>query len=102
VWEPPADVFETPDAIWIVVALPGVSGDQIELRVEGPQLVVRGARSLPDSLQSASIRRMEIPSGRFERRFEVPLHHFDSIQQQLADGCLFLRLRKPSGGGRTS
>ena len=100
VWEPPADVFETADAIWIMVALPGVSSDQVELRVEGGQLVVRGSRSLPDGLQGASILRMEIPSGRFERRFDVPLHHFDSIQQQTADGCLLLRLRKPANPGR--
>ena len=100
VWVPPADIFETPDAIWIVVALPGVSGDQVEVHAEDNQLVVRGMRSHPAELQGASIHRMEIPSGAFERRFDVPLRHFDSIHRRVADGCLVLRLQRP-GDGRT-
>lgn len=92
-WEPPVDVFETTDALWVIVALPGVVPDDVELIIDGNTLIVTGLRSLPRELRGAAIHRLELPAGRFERH--IGLHgRFDLIERRLENGCLTLGLRK--------
>ena len=93
-WEAPIDVFETADALTILIALPGVELDSITVILNAGTLVVRGERPLPSELQNARILRMEIPYGRFERRIELPPVPFEISGRHLADGCLMLRLAK--------
>jgi HSP20 family molecular chaperone IbpA len=93
-WEPPADVFESARALWVVVALPGVPAEQIELRVDGGTIVVAGARPLPTEVRGAAIHRLEIPAGRFERRIHLPPGRYELAERRYADGCLSLVLRK--------
>jgi HSP20 family molecular chaperone IbpA len=45
-WEPPVDIFESEDELWLFYALPGVATEQIEVGLEGAELVVRGERRL--------------------------------------------------------
>ncbi|HHQ41513.1 MAG TPA: Hsp20/alpha crystallin family protein [Chromatiales bacterium] len=92
-WEPPVDVYETEEAVWIVAALPGVPPERVQVEAEPGAVVIRGERRLPADARTAVIRRLEIPYGRFERRIEigsglVPDRH------ELLHGCLYLRLRK--------
>jgi HSP20 family molecular chaperone IbpA len=93
-WEAPIDVFETADALTILIALPGVELDSITVILNAGTLLVRGERPLPSELQNARILRMEIPYGRFERRIELPPVPFEISGRHLADGCLMLRLAK--------
>ena len=93
-WEAPIDVFETADALTILIALPGVELDSITVILNAGTLVVRGERPLPSELQNARILRMEIPYGRFERRIELSPVPFEISGRHLADGCLMLRLLK--------
>src|SRR5579864_891718 len=46
-WEAPIDVFETEDALMILVALPGVELDSITVTLNTGTLVVRGERPTP-------------------------------------------------------
>ncbi|MBS1169696.1 MAG: Hsp20/alpha crystallin family protein [Burkholderiaceae bacterium] len=92
-WEPPADVFETSRALKILVALPGVNPDEVEIVIDGSTLYVVGERPMPAS-PGVAIRRLEIPYGRFERRIDLPPGHFDIGERTLANGCLRLVLRK--------
>jgi HSP20 family protein len=94
-WEPPVDVFETERDLWIVVALPGVGTDQLRIAVSEGAVIVAGERRLP--IQSrAVIHRREIPHGSFERRIKLPAGRYELDRRDLADGCLFLGLRKLS------
>jgi HSP20 family molecular chaperone IbpA len=93
-WEAPIDVFETPDALIILVALPGVHLDSISVTLNAGTLTIRGERPLPGELQNARILRMEIPYGNFERRIDLPPVPFEISGRHLADGCLMLRLEK--------
>lgn len=93
-WEPPVDVFETEREIWIQVALPGVSPAQLSVAVDGGTLIVAGDRPIPVESRRATLHRLEIPHGRFERRIELPPGRFEFEQQELVDGCLLLKLRK--------
>ena len=95
-WEAPVDVFETDDALTILVALPGVELDSISVMLSAGTVLVKGERPLPPEWQSARILRMEIPYGHFERRIELPPIPFQISGRHLADGCLMLRLEKGS------
>jgi len=92
-WEPPADVFESEQEIDVLVALPGVARERIEVRLSPGLLVVVGERDMPRS-QGATIRRLEIPYGRFERRIALPGLRLELVRQTLRRGCVQLRLRK--------
>jgi HSP20 family protein len=93
-WEPPVDIFESDDELWLFYALPGVATEQIEVGLEGAELVVRGERQLPRVAHTTKIRRLELPHGRFERRVALPSGRFELITQQLDRGCLVIGLRR--------
>ncbi len=93
-WVPPVDVYETPAALEIVVALPGVPAERIEARVESGVLVVRGERPVPPIMRRAHLHRLEIPVGRFERRLELPPGRYSAASPEVRDGCLILQLKK--------
>jgi HSP20 family molecular chaperone IbpA len=93
VWEPPVDVIETEDELWIIAALPGVEASQLEVGVADGSLVIAGIRSAP-LRQAATIHRLEIPQGRFERRILLPAGRFELGRRDLAHGCLTLVLLK--------
>lgn len=93
-WEAPIDIFETAEALFILIALPGVDMDDVSVTLSAGILVVTGERRLPAELNHARIVRMEIPHGRFERRIELPPLPFEVTGRHLANGCLMLRLQK--------
>lgn len=93
-WEPPADVLESERDVLVVVALPGVKPEQVEVGIEGPDLVVNGARTLPAEVASATIHRLELPQGRFERRLRLPPGRYSDVRRKFADGCLLVLLSK--------
>lgn len=93
-WEPPADVLESEDQLWIIVALPGVPAEQVVTTIEGGTLIVSGQRPMPKIASRAQIRRLELPHGRFERRLELAPGRYEIGHRELADGCLVLGLKK--------
>jgi HSP20 family molecular chaperone IbpA len=93
-WEPPVDILETEDELWIIAALPGVDAAQVEISVERGVLVIAGERLAPALKQAAVIHRLEIPQGRFARRIALPPGRFEIGRRDIADGCLTLTLRK--------
>ena len=93
-WEPPADVFEDEREVAIVVALPGVSADRMEVRIEAGALVVRAERPQPFDGSRRVVRQLEIPYGYFERRIPLPAGAFEAVAHELSQGCLVVRLRK--------
>ena len=95
VWEPPADVFEDEHEVVVVVALPGVVAENVELVSEPGALVVRAERPLPLPRGSRhAVRQLEIPYGDFERRIALPWPRLEAVSRELVHGCLILRLRK--------
>ena len=93
-WEAPIDVFETDEALLVLIAMPGVELDSIAVTLNAGALIVRGERPLPSEMQQARILRMEIPYGHFERRIDLPPVPFQISGRHLANGCLILRLTK--------
>jgi HSP20 family molecular chaperone IbpA len=93
-WEPPVDVFEDERELVIVVAMPGVPAERVEVTSEPGVLVVRGERLLPFANSRKLVRQLEIPYGYFERRIPLPAMRLEGSTRELTDGCLILRLRK--------
>ena len=99
-WEPPIDVFEDEREIVVVVAMPGVAAERVEVAHEAGALVVRGTRPVPFQGARGRLRQLEIPYGAFERRIALPPGQFEVGRPEIAQGCLLLRLRKSSPSAR--
>ncbi len=93
-------MLESEREVLVVVALPGVKPDEVEVAIDGGDLVVAGTRTLPAELASAVIHRLELPQGRFERRLALPGGRYSDVRRTFADGCLLVLLTKsePSRG----
>jgi HSP20 family protein len=98
VWEPPADVFEDEREVVIVVAMPGVAEERVEITSEPGALRVSADRPLPFTGSRAEVLQLEIPYGRFERRIPLPHARLEAVSRELTHGCLILRLRKVGQG----
>jgi HSP20 family protein len=76
VWTPAMDVYETLDALVILLDLAGVDAEHTEVHAEPHLLVIRGVRTerhapeRPD--EQRSYLALEIPYGRFERSVRLP------------------------------
>jgi HSP20 family molecular chaperone IbpA len=93
-WEPPVNVFEDDESFVIMVALPGVSADCVEVLIDSSSIIVRASCDVPFGPHAREIRRLEIPYGYFERRVQLPAVPFEVVQRELVNGCLLLNLRK--------
>jgi HSP20 family molecular chaperone IbpA len=93
-WEPPVDVLETDREVLVFFALPGVDPDRVEAVIEDGSLLVAGLRVLPSELQTATIHRLELPQGRFERRVRLPAGRYSNVRRSMANGCLLITLDK--------
>ncbi len=93
-WEPPIDVFETEHELSVIVALPGVAPDAMQVHIDGHMLVITGARTLPPFARRARIHRLEIPYGRFERRIALSSGRLRLDRREVVDGCLALTFTK--------
>jgi len=97
-WEPPVNVVENDESVWVISAIAGVAVDRVNVRLEGRELVIAGERPLPNCCGNGVISIWEIPLGRFERRLrlvggESPL----SVGEiSLQNGLLIIEIRKHS------
>jgi HSP20 family protein len=93
-WEPPVDMLETEDKVLILAALPGVDAAKVRAVIQDGVLVITGERVLPDELRTATIHRLELPQGWFERRVELPAGRYDGVSSATANGCMVISLTK--------
>src|ERR1700724_2011416 len=93
-WEPPVDILETGRQVLVLVALPGVDPDRVEVAIDGSDLVVAGTRVLPSELRTAMIHRLAPPQGPFPRRVRLPAGRYDGISRAFVHGCLAITMQK--------
>lgn len=91
-WAPPTDVFESASEFFVLIALPDVAPERIEIGFAAQVLTVSGERHFPAALAGTVVRRLEIPQGRFERRISVPARTL--LRSSFDNGCLTLVLEK--------
>jgi len=69
---PAANVYESPDGLVITLEVPGIDREGVELRLEGPRLIVSGRREFTREHSDEEFVRIERGFGSFKRAFEVP------------------------------
>ena len=91
-WAPPVDILEREETLVLLVDLPGVKREDIELRVEADTLTLEGQRTRPEGERGV---RLERPMGRFRRSFRlgVPISP-ETVQATWREGVLEIVLRK--------
>jgi HSP20 family protein len=97
-WEPPVNVVESDESLWVISALAGVTADRVDIRVEGRELVIAGERPLPRCCNNGELKIWEIPLGRFERRLKLVGGESPLLLGEVSfhDGLLIIELRKHS------
>jgi HSP20 family protein len=92
-WIPPVDFYEGDDEVVVQVELPGVHRRDIEIAVNGNQLVIKGERSTADRFDQAAFHRMERQHGPFKRVLELPVPvDSERIEANYQDGVLVVVL----------
>lgn len=88
------DMYETEEGIVIEVLLPGVDPKDVEVRVMGDTLTLRGELKRPDP-QNAAYILQERSFGTFQRTIQLPGVKSDKVDATLEKGILRLVLAKP-------
>jgi HSP20 family protein len=94
-WAPLADVYETPRAFFVLLELPGLDREDVDIVAQGSILTVRGERHAAASMRPESFYRMERSYGTFSRafRFAEPIDG-DRVEASLRNGVLQIELPK--------
>ena len=70
-WYPSLDIYETPDALVILVELAGVNTEDISITVQANVMKIEGARKEFPCGDKVRLHQMEIDFGAFERTVEI-------------------------------
>lgn len=90
--EPSVDLIDTGDTYRLIVDLPGVSQDDLEIALRGRHLTVAGLR---ESGGEQTFLMRERPRGHFQRSLELPSDVlYEASSAQLREGLLILHLPK--------
>jgi HSP20 family protein len=97
---PAADVVVSDEDVTVVMDVPGLKPEQLEVELVDDVLTVRGERQAPyageGNGQPRAWQRIERAFGKFERRLQVPKGlDPDKIEASLSDGVLTLRIPQP-------
>ncbi|WP_087087167.1 Hsp20/alpha crystallin family protein [Caballeronia catudaia] len=92
VWEPPIELFEDHGRLSIVVALPGVRPELVQVSLENDTLIVTAERKLSSSFFKGTVHCFEIPYGRFERQVRLPAGRYRLSRRDSEHGCLLLEI----------
>lgn len=96
VWRPPTDIYETSDALIIVVEIAGVDKNAFNLEFNHNVLTVKGMRKHSPPALQVSYHRMEIKYGAFEVELRLPTGlGYDDAKARYADGFLVVTIPKP-------
>lgn len=90
---PLLNVWEDQQDFRVEAELPGYALGDVEIQVVKNELLIKGARQLPD--QEVTYHRQERPVGAFSRTLQFPVDiDADKVEASLTGGILALRLPK--------
>ena len=86
------------EGYWILMDLPGVRRDDLEVTTVGDDLTVSGQRARPELPDGADVRRSERAFGRFRRSIRMPADvDVSRVGAKLENGVLRLSLPRSTG-----
>jgi len=87
-WNPPVDLHETPDHYVVTAEIPGLSREDVEIRMHDGRLTLSGVRR-ERGAPCEQYHRVERGHGSFSRTFQLPIPvDADHIVADLRDGVL--------------
>jgi HSP20 family protein len=94
VWRPSADIYETPDAIIVVIELAGVNEEDMSITLFSDLLVVEGKREQPVTDMNAC-HQLGIQYGNFKSEISIhaPVDH-EKVHAEYKNGLLKIMLQK--------
>ena len=69
---PPLNVWSSADGLVIDAEIPGIDPDQVEVSVDGDELVLRGKINVEALPEGETLLRRERPTGEFQRTLQLP------------------------------
>jgi HSP20 family protein len=96
-WVPSVDVLEKDGNLILRAELPGMTEKQIDLKVEGNTLVLKGERKMESEDNKGNYHRVESSYGTFSRSFMLPeTVDIDKINADYKNGVLTITIpQKP-------
>ena len=92
-WVPAVDIYEAPDAVYVVVEAAGVDTESLRLTFEGQFLHLIGQRHSPVTLGKRRFYQMEIEYGPFERILRIPVVvDLEEIEAHYENGLLIVEM----------
>ncbi len=101
-WQPPIDVYETPNEVVVKMSIPGTKSEDINVAFSDDILTISGFRTDTSDHEKTCFYQVEIRYGYFERSIFIPTPiDTDKIHADYKDGFLQVILPKakqqPSG-----
>ncbi|MGQ3684705.1 MAG: Hsp20/alpha crystallin family protein [Candidatus Loosdrechtia sp.] len=94
-WQPPTDVYETPDEIVVKTAIAGTKPENIQVVFSEQTLTLSGYRADPSIHENTCFYQVEIRYGYFERSISIPKPiDADNIRATYREGFLQVVLPK--------
>jgi len=94
-WAPPMDVCETQTELRILVELPGIPQNQIEIEIVEGTLTIRGERHPDPAFRQDHLMRMERRYGPFTRSLDLPSSvDAERVRAAYRNGVLQIKLPK--------
>lgn len=94
-WAPPMDVFETGTELCVLVELPGIPLEGIQIEIVEGTLAIRGERHPDPAFRQEQLLRMERRYGPFYRSLNLPsLVDAEGVRATYRNGVLEIRLPK--------
>ena len=93
-WFPPVDIYENANQEIVLKAeLPGISREDIDLRVENNTLTLRGERKRDTEVKQEQYHRIERSYGSFSRSFSLPSRiDTEKVRADFKEGVLSIVL----------
>lgn len=94
-WMPSVDILEKNGNIILRAELPGMDEKQIDLKIEGDTLTLKGERKMDNEDKKSNYHRLESYYGSFVRSFRLPdTVDFEKINAEYKNGVLTITLPK--------
>lgn len=94
-WRPAVDLTESDEEFRFTAEFPGMSADDIDVEVQGGDLILRGEKETEEEKEEEDYRVAERSYGEFYRRFSLPTSvEVEEISAEMKDGVLTVRLPK--------
>jgi HSP20 family protein len=96
-WLPPVDILEKDGNLFLRVEVPGINEKEIDLKLEGNILILKGEKKLENEEDRGNVHRMESYYGAFSRSFTLPdSADRDHIKAECKNGILTITVpQKP-------